>query len=103
MEFKLEKLTNLIDVHKQIFVYGTGGLARAVVEVLLDKRLPFKGFVGQLASSPLVIRESCWPVFALDKRKHRGLVIAAQPVRSKVSLELKEAGWQEWQDFMVIA
>lgn len=102
-DLKLEKLNKLVETHDKLFIYGAGGLAKAIVKELLERKLPFAGFVDRAPNEPILIDGISWPVFHLDTSNKCGLVIAAQPVRKQITEILQAAGWREWQDFIVIA
>lgn len=102
LDLKADRIQAILSQHRKLYVYGTGGLARAVAYKLLQRGMPFAGFVSTHPAESIEVNRHHWPVAGLDV-KSKGLIVAAQPVRQQMLLTLVQQGWEEWQDFMVIA
>lgn len=103
LAFKLPRLEQLCGPARQLAIYGAGGLARLMYELLGEAGFKVRYFIGQQAEPAVTVGDVQVEVKALADCLHDKIVIAAQPVRLTVMQQLTALGRQEWRDFMVIA
>ncbi|GAA0537793.1 MULTISPECIES: glycosyltransferase family 2 protein [Rheinheimera] len=100
---KISELNQLAKLHGQLWLYGTGALAKALLQCLRQHNIECAGFIDRTAGSIELPDVGSFAVLALNQSVPKGVIIAAQPVRNELSQFFIEAGWREWTDFMVIA
>ncbi|WP_333609442.1 glycosyltransferase family 2 protein [Arsukibacterium sp.] len=103
VHLKTTRLKALALAHDGLWIYGTGALGQATCHLLKASGYSVKGFLDKEAKADIVIQGQQCPVLTLSPDIHRGIVIAAQPVRTILCNTLLDAGLVEWEDFMVIA
>lgn len=88
-----------------LFIYGSGGGARSLKRVLLEKNINVHGFIEGNKSSDLDAIEGV-TLFTLNEVLSQynkpKFIVAAQPVRAHVCDILNQNAMHEWQDYMVI-
>lgn len=100
---KKQELNELTKLHGRLWLYGTGALAKALMQCFHQSNIDCAGFIDRAAGSVELSGIGSFTVLALSQEVPKGVVIAAQPVRNELCQFFIEAGWQEWTDFMVIA
>lgn len=107
VDFKWLQIISLIR-NKQLFIYGTGNLARSLSRVLSERGISIEALLDRdidksfSFNTDVILPVKLFEETIIDKSR-TAIIIAAQPVRSEICDMLQRAGWQEWQDFMVIA
>lgn len=100
---KRQELNKLTKLHGPLWLYGTGALAKALMQCFFRYNIDCAGFIDRVAGSVELPGIGSFIVLVLSQDVPKGVVIAAQPVRNELCQFFIEAGWQEWNDFMVIA
>lgn len=103
VELKQDELRALHSRHGELWIYGTGALAKGMMQSLPEIGLSASGFIDRNAADFYAPELGRYPVLALSETLPKGVVIAAQPVRDEICSFFINAGWVEWSDFMVIA
>ena len=103
IELKKTKLEVLSGASRQLAIYGSGGLARLMFQLLTETGFNVSNFIEQQERSAVEISDKMVAVKPLSDCLTQKILIAAQPVRLQIVQQLSEIGLIEWQDFMVIA
>ncbi|MFB0767367.1 glycosyltransferase family 2 protein [Aeromonas salmonicida] len=101
--FKQARIMQLIGDAEGVAIYGSGGLARLMYQLLTDAGFVVSNFIEQTARADVIIGGTQITVNALEDCLEQKILIAAQPVRLKVMQQLLDMGLVEWRDFMVVA
>lgn len=99
---KFDDIQWLVGKYNQVWIYGTGALAKALMEVLVKNNIDCLGFVDRENGS-LLVSDTLHPVTNIDSFTAKPIIIAAQPVRAEISRLLEERDYEEWNDYMVFA
>lgn len=107
VDFKFSQIKALLQ-KKQLFVFGSGQLARSLCRVLQKRGITVDAMLDRRVADPLVIKPGLIvPVKlikdAMPDKARAAIIIAAQPVRAQICELMQKLGWLEWQDYMVIA
>ena len=87
-------------IKSQVYIWGTGGQAQELTELLARDNLQISGYID------FNRKESCtkWNILDINRlnpEKHK-VIIAATPVREKAVNELYKRGFQHIKDFIVL-
>ncbi|MFZ8170823.1 glycosyltransferase family 2 protein [Alteromonas macleodii] len=93
---------------KDIYIYGTGNMAKACAQCLSSFNVKTRGFVEKLGSEDTIsVADYVVGVCGLDEylslNTKRIIIVAAQPVRSEVIHQLEFYGKTEFEDFLILA
>lgn len=102
-ELKKERILQLLDGRASLAIYGSGGLARCMHQVLTTQGIQVTNFIEQTTKPDVLVNGQLVPVKALRDCLQQKILIAAQPVRLQTVQQLTDFGLVEWHDFMVIA
>ncbi|MCC5450495.1 glycosyltransferase [Rheinheimera sp. UJ51] len=107
VDFKFIQIRKLLQKN-QLFIYGSGQLARSLCRVLQRRGIAVEALLERYLAPPVVLSSGLEiPVKlvseAMPDKSQAAIIIAAQPVRAEICDLIKRAGWEEWQDFLVIA
>ncbi|MFC4656942.1 glycosyltransferase [Rheinheimera marina] len=102
-DMKFKRILQLKGDVSGVAIYGSGGLARLMYQILIQHDIAVLNFIEQTEKAPIDIDGQQIPVLALHHCLQQKIVIAAQPVRLQVMQQLNGLGLTEWRDFMVIA
>ena len=96
---KKKEISNLF-IKSQVYIWGTGGQAQELTELLASDNLQISGYID------FNRKESCaeWNILDINRLnpvKHK-VIIAATPVREKAVHELYSRGFQHIKDFIVL-
>lgn len=99
LEFKKSAIEKLAKNHKELLIYGTGGLGKAAAKWLIGNGYKFAGFLDRNPSD-LIDKHSVKSIYSNNKK---GILICAQPVRFEIKNILENQAMIEWEDFMIVA
>ncbi|KOO58343.1 hypothetical protein WH43_10190 [Rheinheimera sp. KL1] len=102
-ELKKERILQLLGGRASLAIYGSGGLARCMHQVLTAQGIQVTNFIEQTTKPDVLVNGQLLPVKALRDCLQQRILIAAQPVRLQLVQQLTDFGLVEWHDFMVIA
>lgn len=107
VDFKFFQIKELLR-KKRLFIFGSGQLARSLCRVLQQNGIVVEAMLDRRLGDSLVLESGLVvPVQlvtdAMPDKSEASIIIAAQPVRAEICDLMEKLGWQEWQDFMVIA
>jgi len=94
--------------NKKVYIYGTGNLAKTCLLCLKERQIEIASFVEREPNVNTVSPEAEEKkVISLEQyvatNEPKLLILAAQPVRNEIALELERNGLKEIKDFLVLA
>jgi len=107
VDFKFFQIKELLR-KKRLFIFGSGQLARSLCRVLQQNGIVVEAMLDRRRGDSLVLELGLVvPVQlvtdAMPDKSEASIIIAAQPVRDEICDLMEKLGWQEWQDYIVIA
>ena len=103
IEIKSDVVKRIKKINDGFWIYGTGGLGRGVCKVMIKKGYKIHGFLDCKKQKFIKIENETFAVESIYDVDVTGILIAAQPVRKKISKLLKDKGLTEWNDYIVVA
>lgn len=100
---KKDKINKLYSNHKDVWIFGSGGLAKNLYKTLTSKNYKVKGFIERNCTSSIIIDNKKIKTINISKFNEGAVIIAAQPVRNELLKILENKQLVEWKDYMVIA
>lgn len=107
IEEKWPDFASLVN-EKDVYIYGTGNMAKACAQCLSAFDVEFKSFVDRLGCEHTIpVGGNDVGILGIEDylslNKKRIIVVAAQPVRSEITQKLELCGMTEFKDFLILA